>query len=240
MASKRAREDRDVQERSHKKHKKGFSVGPQNLPDGTYRRKLDKIKKNLIHKAKVKKDFAKLKARLEKQEQKPTSTATAEPATRNDEPPTSLEPHPDRLALLSQPEQPQNPARSNTNKDTSNSKPSQPKSSELKKQRRPQYSPFSKAAQEAKKRKKEAERRQRELERVEKEKKEKAEQRDRHRMVMAKARRGGRNGQRSLATEGEVLLERVKKLMGQERSSGVVSFGGKKEKTVHEARTEKE
>lgn len=237
MASKRAREDGDVQEKSHKKHKKGFSVGPQNLPDGTYRRKLDKIKKNLIHKAKVKKEFAKLKARLEKQEQKPTSTTTA---TRNDEPPASLEPHPDRLALFSQPEQPQKPARNNTSKDTPNSKPPQPKSSKPEKHHRPQYNPFSKAAQEAKKRKKEAERRQRELERIEKEKQEKTEQRDRHRKVMAKARRGGRTGQRSLGTEGEVLLERVKKLMGQERSSGVVSFGErKKEKTVHEERTEK-
>lgn len=233
MASKRAREDGDVQERSHKRHKKGFSVGPQNLPDGTYRRKVDKIKKDLIHKAKVKKDFAKLKARLEKQEQRPTSNANEQPPTRHEGPPASLEPHPDRLALLSQQERPENPAGNNSNKDRSKSS----KHEKPPHQRRPQYNPFSKAAQEAKRRKKEEERRQRERERIEKEKQEKAEQRDRHRKIMANARRGGKNGQRSLGTEGEVLLERVKKLMGAERSSGVVSFGrGKKESAVQEKR----
>ncbi|CUS09128.1 unnamed protein product [Tuber aestivum] len=45
---------------SAKPRKKAFSVGPANLPDGTYKRKADKIKKSLIHKAKVKKSFAKI------------------------------------------------------------------------------------------------------------------------------------------------------------------------------------
>jgi hypothetical protein len=43
MAPKRSREDAiepsDSQAQAPKKHKKGFSVGPANLPDGTYRRK---------------------------------------------------------------------------------------------------------------------------------------------------------------------------------------------------------
>jgi len=38
MASKRDRED-DVQEPRLKKVKGGFKVGPDNLPDGTWRRK---------------------------------------------------------------------------------------------------------------------------------------------------------------------------------------------------------
>ncbi|KAI1820759.1 hypothetical protein F4861DRAFT_40125 [Xylaria intraflava] len=45
-----------------KKHRKGFRVGPDNLPDGPWRRKVDKIKKDLIHKAKVKNAYKKVKA----------------------------------------------------------------------------------------------------------------------------------------------------------------------------------
>lgn len=44
MAAKRQRDDADAQtpakrQRSHADRKKGFSVGPANLPDGTYKRK---------------------------------------------------------------------------------------------------------------------------------------------------------------------------------------------------------
>lgn len=61
MAQKRSREEsRDDQ--SQKKRKTGFQVGPANLPDGTYRRKVQKIKSNLILKAKLKRDYAKVKA----------------------------------------------------------------------------------------------------------------------------------------------------------------------------------
>ncbi|KAJ3479258.1 hypothetical protein NLG97_g8364 [Lecanicillium saksenae] len=51
-----------------KQHRKGFRVGPDNLPDGAWKRKVTKIKKDLIHKAKVKKAYAKIKER----EQQPT------------------------------------------------------------------------------------------------------------------------------------------------------------------------
>lgn len=47
-----------------KKRKKGFNVGPQNLPDGAWRRKNTKIKEELIHKHKVKKAYKKVKAEL--------------------------------------------------------------------------------------------------------------------------------------------------------------------------------
>jgi hypothetical protein len=39
--------------------KKGFSVGPANLPDGVYKRKVTKIKNALIQKAKVRKEYSK-------------------------------------------------------------------------------------------------------------------------------------------------------------------------------------
>ena len=44
---------------SGRKKKRGFSVGPANLPDGVYRRKVTKIKESLIHKAKVRKQYSK-------------------------------------------------------------------------------------------------------------------------------------------------------------------------------------
>ena len=43
------------------KSRKGFTVGPANLPDGTWKRKADKIKRNLIHKAKVRKQYDKVR-----------------------------------------------------------------------------------------------------------------------------------------------------------------------------------
>jgi hypothetical protein len=39
MSSKRPRDADDATSQAPKKQKKGFSVGPANLPDGTYRRK---------------------------------------------------------------------------------------------------------------------------------------------------------------------------------------------------------
>jgi hypothetical protein len=55
-----AKEHPDLPKAHVQSKKKGFSVGPANLPDGTYRRKVTKIKKNLIHKAKVKKQYSKI------------------------------------------------------------------------------------------------------------------------------------------------------------------------------------
>ncbi|KAI3398019.1 hypothetical protein diail_9996 [Diaporthe ilicicola] len=52
------------------KKRKGFRVGPENLPDGAWRRKNTKIKHELIHKAKVKKDYAKVKTELQKERER--------------------------------------------------------------------------------------------------------------------------------------------------------------------------
>jgi hypothetical protein len=62
MASKRPREN-EPDAPQPKKPRIAFKVGPDNLPDGTWKRKVIKIKRNLIHKAKIKKSYAKLKAR---------------------------------------------------------------------------------------------------------------------------------------------------------------------------------
>ncbi|KAI0537119.1 hypothetical protein GGR58DRAFT_473094 [Xylaria digitata] len=61
-SKKRPIEGDDASGPAAKKHRKGFRVGPENLPDGPWRRKVDKIKKDLIHKAKVKKAYKKIKS----------------------------------------------------------------------------------------------------------------------------------------------------------------------------------
>lgn len=66
------------------KKRKGFRVGPDNLPDGAWRRKNTKIKHELIHKAKVKKEYAKVKVELQKERERqenpaPGAAATEEP-----------------------------------------------------------------------------------------------------------------------------------------------------------------
>jgi hypothetical protein len=61
----------------------------------------------------------------------------------------------------------------------------------------------------------EAEARRLEFERRDSEKRQKIEERERFRKAMAKARTGGKNGQRKLGKESKVLLERVKRFVGE-------------------------
>jgi hypothetical protein len=78
---------------------------------------------------------------------------------------------------------------------------------------RPRY--FEKEEAYAEQKRAEAEARRIEFERRDKEKRQKIEERERFRKAMAKARSGGRNGQRKLGKESQVLLERVKRLVGE-------------------------
>jgi hypothetical protein len=61
----------------------------------------------------------------------------------------------------------------------------------------------------------EAQARRDDFERRNKERKGKIEERERFRKAMAKARSGGKNGQRKLGKESQVLLERVKRMVGE-------------------------
>lgn len=67
----------------------------------------------------------------------------------------------------------------------------------------------------AEKAKEEARERREEWERNQAEKKRRIEERERFRRAMAKARTGGRNGQRKLGKESTVLLEKVKRMVGE-------------------------
>lgn len=78
MGFKRPREDNPNSEViPEAKKRKGFQVGPENLPDGAWRRRNTKIKENLIHKAKLKKEYKKVKAELAQEQEKKTAPSSS-------------------------------------------------------------------------------------------------------------------------------------------------------------------
>jgi len=225
MAVKRSRDDVEnaVVDPPAKKKKKGFSVGPAHLPDGTYRRKVQKIKKDLIQKAKVKKAYAKIKARELALAPSPTKQfqfpvrdeelPTVE-GHRNEEdsplhhrrldspilPPATLEIHPDRQALLNE----ASPAPESTPDQSKRQRPTDHPARRPPPKRRPKPSAFAKDIEIAERRREEREARRKDQEL-------KAQERE----AMTKAKRPDRFGQRRLGRESKVLLSRVQRLMGQ-------------------------
>ncbi|KAL8766834.1 MAG: hypothetical protein Q9209_006492 [Squamulea sp. 1 TL-2023] len=184
-----------------KKLRMGFSVGPANLPDGTHRRKVKKIKDDLIRKAKVKRSYNKIKER----EAKAVPRYYAEPPSLTvEQAPASMELHPARQAMLEEPlvtNLPNIPA------------PSQP--SRRKRPRRPKPVPYEKEERIAQQRKEEKEARRKAAEKARIERQRKTEERERFRKAMAKARTGGKNGQRKLGRESKILLERVQSMVAE-------------------------
>ncbi|GLI74001.1 hypothetical protein PoHVEF18_002233 [Penicillium ochrochloron] len=175
------------------KKRKGFSVGPANLPDGTYRRKTQKIKSDLIQKAKVKKAYAKIKAQeLATNTSKPIFTTAEEENTEDKPEPASLELHPDRIAMMNEPEPVPEPA------------PRPERRPRDRRERKPKPSAFSKEIEIAERRKQAAEARQRAIE---------AKQKDRE--AMSRAKRPDQFGKRRLGRESNVLLSRVQRMVGQ-------------------------
>jgi len=161
---------------------------------------VQKIKKNLIHKAKVKRSYAKLK---ERELQQPQAIRPIDPSVEVETAEPSLELHPERQEMLDKP--PQGP-------EEVHPRPA-PSHSRAPRQRRPKPIPFEKEARLAEKRKAEAEARRKEIEEAQKQRQRKVEERERFRKAMAKARTGGKNGQRKLGRESQVLLEKVKRVV---------------------------
>ncbi|KAG8627102.1 hypothetical protein KVT40_004585 [Elsinoe batatas] len=128
------------------------------------------------------------------------------PANADDAPTPTLEvsntPHPDRQAMMSRPASP--PPLPAYDRDAARAE---------RRQRRPKTVPFAKEQRAAEQRRKEAEERRERVERAHRERDEKAAERERFRRAMAKARTGGKNGQRKLGRESGVLLERVRRMM---------------------------
>lgn len=180
----------DPNDEPQRKKRKGFSVGPANLPDGTYRRKTQKIKSSLIQKAKVKKAYARVKAEAARHEL-PSVYSKAESEIRLADPaptPGSLEMHPDRQAMIDAPE----PLSAATT----------PRQETLPRERKPRPDRFAKEKKVAAQRREDLAAKERARE-----------EREKERFAMLKARRPGRDGKIKLGRQSQVLLSRVKRLM---------------------------
>jgi len=160
----------------------------------------------MIHKAKVKKSYAKIKA------QEPVLDRPYPVETEKEEEPVTepvQELHPDRQAMLDAPR-----AASPVALPSQESQfEQQQQRRDTRRQKRPAY--FEKEQAFAEQQKAEAEARQADFERRDKERKEKIEERERFRRAMAKARTGGKNGQRKLGKESKVLLEKVQRMVSK-------------------------
>jgi len=203
-----------------RRRKKGFSVGPANLPDGTYKRKVDKIKQNLIHKAKVKKQYSKtmstvsfddpnaLRARQlleeaeEERQRQRTLRVSTEKTDANVSPEASLqEPakmHPSRQAAIE------------TAEAATSSTELRPRE-ERGPRRRPKTSPFKKEEMHAAQVKAEREAQTKRAEEQQRERERKLKEREKRKNVMNSRTR---TGQRKLGKMSELLLDKVKAQMG--------------------------
>lgn len=161
---------------------------------------VQKIKKDLIHKAKVKKSYAKLK---ERELQQPQTNSSIDYAAAEDAVEPSLALHPERQEMLDKP--PPAPEEGRPRPGPDHTRPPR--------QRRPKPIPFGKEAKLAAQRKTEAEARRKAIEEAQRQRQQKIEERERFRKAMAKARTGGKNGQRKLGRESKVLLEKVKRFV---------------------------
>jgi hypothetical protein len=170
------------------------------------KRTVKKIKTTLIHKAKLKQSYAKLKAREEKEgapagksvydrEAEVGEGVSEEPTEPVPEP--SLEPHPDRVRMLEE----------------ASPEPSREHATE-RRQRRPRSQPFKKESEVARQKKEEADARHKAREEADRERTTKLAERERFRKTMAKAH-GGSTGRRKLGLESTVLLSKIQRTMGK-------------------------
>ncbi|KAH6996120.1 hypothetical protein BKA56DRAFT_570633 [Ilyonectria sp. MPI-CAGE-AT-0026] len=204
MAPKRPIETADAAPEA-KKPKHGFRVGPENLPDGPWRRKVTKIKKDLIHKAKVKKAYAKIKAREqqavpegksggddEAQEEKELADQVKEKI------------HPTRQLMLADEDKAEENA--GEREDTERHGDGQ-----RRRTRRPGY--YDKQLKKAEEQRNEAEERANEFQRRREERERKMAERDRFKRAMAKTR--DRDGKKKLGRESALLLDKVKRMVSE-------------------------
>lgn len=201
-------------ERQQKK-RKGFSVGPAHLPDGTYRRKsklvdfsegtgsadcwaAQKIKNDLIQKAKVKKAYAKVKAR--ESEAAPANLSINAPTDDPTPIPASLELHPERQAMLSTPDI----STSTSRAENGLRRGSEDVNGFRERKRKPKMSRYTKETDIAKQRQAEIEARARARQ-----------DRARERRAMAKARRPDKSGKIRLGRQSKILLSKVQGLVAE-------------------------
>ncbi|TQV94792.1 hypothetical protein V2A60_005808 [Cordyceps javanica] len=211
-----------------KKHRKGFRVGPDNLPDGPWRRKVTKIKKDLIHKAKVKKAYAKIKEREQRKaagdgEAEPDASAADKHDGKDNDKDDDVDVddaeeqeqeesgdgsgsneamHPTRELMIKDEEVAQNSALGGERGDTTSD-------GHRRRTRRPGY--YDKQLAKADERRAEADRRAREREARMAERSARLAERDRFKRAMAKT--VGRDGKKKLGRESGILLDKVRKMV---------------------------
>ncbi|KAK4179235.1 hypothetical protein QBC36DRAFT_323091 [Triangularia setosa] len=231
MAPKFPNEDGEAAAKTTKKPRQGFRVGPDNLPDGAWKRKVTKIKKDLITKAKIKKQYSKIRAAHASEQLTtpaipelppspiihPITTTPSEPVQQESEPKerkpeTEPELHPDRLHLLTS-DEPSNPNA------TAPDFPPLPKRNNgdrsRHKKRKPDY--YEKELAKATELKAKQEARNAAFARRQKEREDRIKQRERWRKQMDKAKRPGKDGKLKVGRESKILLEKVERLVGGEK-----------------------
>ncbi|KAH7017313.1 hypothetical protein EDB80DRAFT_280718 [Ilyonectria destructans] len=204
MAPKRPIETADAAPEA-KKAKHGFRVGPENLPDGPWRRKVTKIKKDLIHKAKVKKAYAKIKAR-EQQAVPEGKSGGDDVAQEEKELADQVEEkiHPTRQLMLADEEKAEENADSREDAERHGD-------GQRRRTRRPGY--YDKQLKKAEEQRNEAEERANEFQRRREERERKMAERDRFKRAMAKTR--DRDGKKKLGRESALLLDKVKRMISE-------------------------
>ncbi|KAG5961141.1 hypothetical protein E4U56_004038 [Claviceps arundinis] len=204
-------------EAASKKAKRGFRVGPDNLPDGPWRRKVTKIKKDLIHKAKVKKEYAKIKSREQIKQQSTTYKNVDDDAddggkdqggdtgrereSAQEEPQEKM--HPTRELMLKDEDMAQVGATASSDATTTT------RDGSRRRTRRPGY--YDKQLSKAEEKRKEEEQRRMEMQRRGEERERKIADRQKFKKAMAKT--VGRDGKKKLGRESNILLDKVKRMM---------------------------
>lgn len=185
---------------------------------------MQQIKQGLIQNAKIRKEYAKVKQRHQAEQEE--SPRPEDSSFRQEQPENDI------VEPLQQVEDDQDITR----EDTSNGVPvAEAESVPVKRagplpeqdeaynlqsmhesrRRRIKSTPYTRESRFAEDRRKEVEERRQAKAEAIRQREEKIQERERFRRAMAKARTGGKNGQRKLGRESNVLLERVKKLVGQ-------------------------
>lgn len=167
---------------------------------------MQKIKQSLIHKAKLKKDYAKIKER-ELLENPDTFKSVYQNPGDSEEVAKSptLQLHPERQAMLDNPE-------AAPQQETGSGSVGR---SGKRRNRRQKPKPFEKEGKLAQQRQAGTEARKKAFEEGDRQRQLKSGERERFRKVMAKARTGGKNGQRKLGLESKVLLEKAKRTLAE-------------------------
>lgn len=208
-----------------KKQRKGFNVGPA-LPEGPQRRRVQQIKRGLIENAKLRKQYAKLKGQYPSASKASASqdddipplgdSGVSPPPFRDSPPPQQALEDASEVEWSDEDEAVQQTNSSNEDQQAGDAGVAEDDEAQevyRGRQRRPKPMPFRREERQAERQKREQTERREAREKAERERKQKIEERERFRKAMAKARTGGKNGQRKLGRESRVLLEKVQRMM---------------------------